>query len=165
MSTVNQNQSDEQIMLHMSFDDVPKLDGGTIDFRKLAVMLVETCINAAMELAVDELVAEGNRRNGYQERKLMTVIGVITLRIPKVREGSYFPYEVMRPYSRVDRAMIGVIAEVYKLGLSTRKIEKAAEDLEFAKLSPSAISRMLALLDEDVATLCHGEYTQPFPYL
>lgn len=95
----------------------------------------------------------------------MTVIGVITLRIPKVREGSYFPYEVMRPYSRVDRAMIGVIAEVYKLGLSTRKIEKAAEDLEFAKLSPSAISRMLASLDEDVATLCHGEYAQPFPYL
>lgn len=65
MSTVNQNQSDEQITLHMSFDDMPKLDGGTIDFRKLAVMSVETCINAAMELAVDELVAEGNRRNGY----------------------------------------------------------------------------------------------------
>lgn len=56
------------------------------------------------------------RLNGCRERRLRT---------PRRREGDYFPDEVLRPYSRTDRAMVGAIAEVYKLGLSTRKIERA----------------------------------------
>lgn len=55
------------------------------------------------------------RLNGCRERRLRT---------PRHREGGYFPNEVLRPYSRTDHAMVGAIAEVYKLGLSTRKIER-----------------------------------------
>ena len=57
------------------------------------------------------------RLNGCRERRLRT---------PRHREGAHFPDEVLRPYSRTGRAMVGTIAEVYKLGLSTRKIERAA---------------------------------------
>lgn len=57
------------------------------------------------------------RLNGCRERRLRT---------PRHREGGYFPDEVLRPYSRTDCAMVGAIAEVYKLRLSTRKIERAA---------------------------------------
>ena len=57
---------------------------------------------------------------------LRTVVGEIRLRPPRHGEGGYFPDEVLRPYSRTDRAMVGAIAEVYKLGLATRKIERAA---------------------------------------
>lgn len=53
------------------------------------------------------------RLNGCRERRLRT---------PRHREDGYFPDEVLRPYSRTDHA----IAKVYKLGLSTRKIERAA---------------------------------------
>ena len=80
----------------MSLADMPTTDEGTIDFRRLAVRLVEQCVNAAMEMAVDELAGEGVRRNGYRERRLMTVIGEIRLRIPRLREGSYFPDDVVR---------------------------------------------------------------------
>lgn len=149
----------------MSLADMPTTDEGTIDFRRLAVRLVEQCVNAAMEMAVDELAGEGVRRNGYRERRLKTVIGEIRLRIPRLREGSYFPDEVLRPYSRTDRAMVGAIAEVYKLGLSTRKIERAAAELEFGRLSPSAVSRMTASLDADAASVREAEYSQRFPYL
>ena len=147
MDNVKQNAAPEQRGAAMSFADMPMLEDGTIDFRRLAVMLVEECVNAAMDMAADELLGEGNRRNGYRERSLMTVIGEITIRIPKLREGTYFPEEVMRPYSRTDRAMVGAIAEAYALGLSARKIEKAAADLDFGRLSPSAVSRMTASLD------------------
>ena len=149
----------------MALADMPTRDDGTIDFRRLAVGLVEECVNAAMDAAADELCGEGNRRNGYRERRIMTVIGEVTLRIPRLREGSYFPEEVLRPYSRTDRAMVAAIAEAYKLGLSTRKIERAAADLEFGRLSPSAISRMCATLDGDVAAVREAEYSQRFPYL
>lgn len=47
------------------------------------------------------------RLNGCRERRLRT---------PRHREGGYFPDEVLRPYSRTDRAMVGAIEEVYKLG-------------------------------------------------
>lgn len=150
----------------MALADMPMTADGTIDFRRLAVGLVEGCVNAAMEMAVEEIAGEeGVRRNGYRERRLMTVIGEITLRIPRLREGSYFPEEVLRPYSRTDRAMVGAIAEVYRLGLSTRKIERAAADLEFGRLSPSAVSRMCATLDDDVASVREAEFSQRFPYL
>ena len=157
MDTVDQNA--------MTMADMPLGPDGLIDFRALAVGLVEQCVNAAMDAAADELLGEGNRRNGYRERRLKTVIGEITLRIPKLREGTYFPDEVLRPYSRADRAMVGAIAEVYRLGLSTRKIERAAEGLGFGSLSASAVSRMAASLDEDVAALQEAEFDQAFPYL
>lgn len=148
----------------LTLAELPMAADGLIDFRKLAIGLVESCVNAAMEMAVEEIAGEGTRRNGYRERKLKTVIGEITLRIPKLREGTYFPEEVLRPYSRTDRAMIGTVAEVYKLGLSTRKIERAAAKLEFGRLSPSAISRMTSTLDDDVASVREAELG-PCPYL
>ena len=45
----------------MSLMDVPTTDKGTIDFRRLAVRLVKQCVNAAMEMAVDELAGEAMR--------------------------------------------------------------------------------------------------------
>lgn len=45
----------------MPLADLPTTDEGTIDFRRLAVRLAEQCVNAAMELAVDELAGEAMR--------------------------------------------------------------------------------------------------------
>lgn len=124
-----------------------------IDLSELGRLQLEMMVNQIMDWQADELCGEGNRRNDYRERKLLTVVGEITLRMPKLREGTYFPDELIRPYSRVDRAMVGVVKEVYVGGLSTRKIEKVAEKLELASLSPSRISCMTAELDEEVAAL------------
>ena len=32
-----------------------------------------------------------NRRNGYRERGLDTRVGTVELRVPKLRQGSYYP--------------------------------------------------------------------------
>ena len=88
-------------------EDVPRRQDGSIDLNELARGLLEDCLNAVMSEQADELLGEGNRRNGYRERSLNTCVGRITLRIPKLREGTYFPDDVLRPYSRTDRAWIG----------------------------------------------------------
>ena len=132
---------------------LPRFDDGMVNVGELARTLAESIVNEVMDVEADLECEGGNQRNGYRERRIMTVIGEVTLRIPRLREGSYFPEEVLRPYSRTDRAMVAAIAEAYKLGLSTRKIERAAADLEFGRLSPSAISRMCATLDGDVAAV------------
>lgn len=146
--------------------NLPFRDDGTIDLNEMMRRELERMVNRIMGWQADELCGEGNRRNGYRERKLVTVLGEITMRIPKLREGTYFPDELIRPYSRVDRAMAAIVKEVYVRGLSTRKIEKAADALEFGSLSPSRVSRMTADLDEEVAALNARRFDgMRFPYL
>ena len=149
-----------------AFKNLPFREDGTIDINEMMRRELEHMVNQIMDWQADELCGEGNRRNGYRERKLVTVLGEITMRIPKLREGTYFPDELIRPYSRVDRAMVAIVKEVYVRGLSTRKIEKAAGALEFASLSPSRVSRMTAELDEEVAALNAARFDgTAFPYL
>ena len=148
------------------FKNLPLREDGTIDINEMMRRELERMVNQIMDWQADELRGEGNRRNGYRERKLVTVLGEITMRIPKLREGTYFPDELIRPYSRVDRAMVAIVKEVYVRGLSTRKIEKAADALEFASLSPSRVSRMTSELDEEVAALNTARFDgTSFPYL
>ena len=146
--------------------NLPLREGGMVDLNEMIRRELESMVNQIMDWQADELRGEGNRRNGYRERKLATVLGEITMRIPKLREGTYFPDELIRPYSRVDRAMVAIVREVYVRGLSTRKIEKAADALGFAGLSPSRVSRMTSDLDEEVAALNARRFEgAAFPYL
>ncbi len=146
--------------------NLPLREDGTVDLNEMMRRELESMVNQIMDWQADELCGEGNRRNGCRERKLATVLGEITMRIPKLREGTYFPDELIRPYSRVDRAMVAIVREVYVRGLSTRKIEKAADALGFAGLSPSRVSRMTSDLDEEVAALNARRFEgAAFPYL
>lgn len=149
----------------MSFEQMPKDEDGYVDLRSLGLGLIEQAVNTAMQMQADELVGETNRRNGYRERDLKTPFGVLHLRIPKLRTESYFPDQLLRPYSRTDRAMVGVVAKAYQEGLSTRRIEKIAAKLEYGSLSPATVSRMLASLDEDVEALRTEPLDGPLPYL
>lgn len=157
MDTLQENEA---------MQNLPLRGDGTVDLAELGRMQLEQAVNQIMDWQADELCGEGNRRNGYRERSLLTPFGEITLRIPKLREGAYFPDELIRPYSRVDRAMVAIVREVYVRGLSTRKIEKAADALGFAGLSPSRVSRMTSDLDEEVAALNARRFEgMSFPYL
>ncbi len=157
MGTLHENEA---------MQDLPLREDGSVDLLELGRRQLEASVNQLMDWQADELCGEGNRRNGYRERKLLTPLGEITLRIPKLREGTYFPDGLIRPYSRVDRAMVAIVKEAYVRGLSTRKIEKAADALEFGSLSPSRVSRMTADLDEEVAALAAERFEgEEFPYL
>lgn len=146
-------------------EDLPVREDGTADIMELLRRDLERMLNEIMDAQADELLGEGNRRNGYRERRLLTPVGEIVMRIPKLREGTYFPDELIRPYSRVDRAVVAAVKEAYARGMSTRKIEKAADALELGSLSPSRVSRMTAELDEEVAALMAERFEGEFPYL
>ena len=79
-------------------------DGGT---GAVARALVEGIVNEAMSARADAMREEtGASRNGFRERGLETRVGAITLGIPKLREGTYFPEGIVERWSRVDRAVI-----------------------------------------------------------
>ena len=91
-----------------------------------------------------DMACEGgaNSRKGYRERGLLTPAGKITLRIPKLRCGTYFPDGILERYSRVDKVVAAAVAEMYATGVSTRKVERIAARLGIERLSASQVSRI-----------------------
>jgi len=87
------------------------------------------------------------QRNGYRERRLDTRVGSLSLPIPKLREGSYFP-SFLEPRRRSEEALLAVIAEAYVKGVSTRKVEDLVCALGLESISKSEVSRICARLDE-----------------
>jgi transposase-like protein len=105
-----------------------------------------------------------NRRNGYRTRRWDTRVGSIDLRIPKLREGSYFPEWLLDARTRSERAFIQVVAEAYVRGVSTRRVEGLVETLGIASLSKSQVSELAGELDGMVDDFRHrpldaGPYT------
>ena len=88
-----------------------------------------------------------NSRNGYRERGLSTAAGDVTLKIPKLRRGSFFPEDLIERYCRVDRALVAAVAEMYVMGISTRKVEAVAGELGVRSMSKSQVSRLCECLD------------------
>ncbi len=80
----------------------------------LARALLEAGVNEMMAARADAVCeATGTARSGFRERRLETQVGTITLRIPKLRRDTYFPDGLVERWSRVDRAVICAVAEMY----------------------------------------------------
>lgn len=95
--------------------------------------------------------ARVNSRNGYRRREWDTRAGTVELAIPKLRTGTYYPEWLLERQRRAERALASVVATSYLLGVSTRRVEKLAEQLGVTKLSKSQVSVMARELDEMVA--------------
>ena len=59
------------------------------------------------------------QRNGTRPRTLTTTAGDLELKIPKLREGSFFP-SLLERRRRVDQALFAVVMEAY-VGLSDKR--------------------------------------------
>ena len=105
-------------------------------------------------------------RNGYRQRLLTTQVGDLSLAIPKLRQGSFFP-DWLEPRRRVDKALYAVVMEAYTGGISTRKVDSLVEALGGASgISKSEVSRICQGLDEQVkAFLSRPLEHARFPYV
>jgi transposase-like protein len=94
--------------------------------------------------------ARTNQRNGYRAREWDTRAGTVELAVPKLRQGTYFPDWLLTHRRRAEQALVTVVATAYLLGVSTRRVEKLAEQLGVKSLSRSQVSEMAAHLDTQV---------------
>lgn len=136
---------------------------GTIDINAAMRSMLEGLLNAVMDEQASEL---GVPRNGYRERRLDTCVGTVTLRIPKLREGSYFPEDVVTRWSRTDTALASAICDMWVSGVSTRKVEAVAAEMGVESMSRGRVSRLCASLDAEVAEMRSADLSaEPWPYL
>jgi putative transposase len=93
-------------------------------------------------------------------------VGDLTLAIPKLRHGSFFP-DWLEPRRRVDKALYAVVMEAYTDGISTRKVDALVEALGGdSGISKSEVSRICQGLDEQVkAFLGRPLEHAHFPYV
>jgi putative transposase len=135
--------------------------------------MISSFANAMMSAQVDQVCGAGygersgervNRRNGYRTREWDTRAGTVELAVPKLREGSFFPGWLLTHRRRAEQALVTVVATAYLLGVSTRRVERLAEQLGVKSLSRSQVSGMASHLDGQVSAfrerpLDAGRYT------
>jgi putative transposase len=127
-----------------------------------------------MELDVDSLCNAGhgerkpgerlNSRNGYRDRSWDTRAGSIPLKIPKLREGSYFP-GFLEPRRTAEKALAAVIQEAYIQGVSTRSVDALVKAMGMDGISKSQVSRLCEEIDERVTAFRERPIEGDWPYL
>jgi putative transposase len=135
--------------------------------------MIATFANAMMSAQADQVCGAAygersedrtNRRNGYRAREWDTRAGTVELAVPKLRAGSFFPDWLLTHRRRAEQALVTVVATAYLLGVSTRRVERLAEQLGVKSLSRSQVSEMASHLDAQVTAfrerpLDQGPYT------
>jgi len=122
---------------------------------------VEGMIGAARhERSPDRL----NYRNGYRDRSLDTRLGALQLKIPKLRQGSYFP-PFLEPRKMSEKALVAVIQEAWIGGVSTRRVDDLVQAMGLSGISKSQVSKLCKDIDERVTAFLDRPLESEWPYL
>jgi len=143
-------------------------DGGS--FLKEAVReMAQAVIEAELEVAIgarryERTGTRTNQRNGSEERGWDTTVGTLSLAVPKLRKGSFFP-ALLERRRRVDKALANVVVEAYIRGVSTRKVEALVQQMGVEGMDKSTVSRLSKELDDDVAAFRTRPLDERYVYL
>ena len=133
--------------------------------RVLAQALLEAEVSAHVGAERHERTPERTgQRNGYRERPWDTRVGTIELRVPRVRDGSYFP-SLLEPRRRAERALAAVVQEAYVQGVSTRRVDELVQALGMTGISKSQVSRVCQELDGEVERFRTRRLDGGYPYV
>ena len=147
--------------------------GDGVDLVRESVrMVLQELIEAEATEAIgaaryERTPARVTERNGTRPKLLTTKGGDVTVALPKLRQGSFFP-SILEPRRRIDQALYAVVMEAYVHGVSTRSVDDLVVALGGTGISKSEVSRICAGLDEAVGAfrtrrLDHARF--PYVYL
>jgi putative transposase len=105
-----------------------------------------------------------NYRNGYRDRTLDTRLGQLQLRVPKLRQGSYFP-PFLEPRKMTEKALVAVIQEAWIGGVSTRRVDDLVQAMGLSGISKSQVSKLCKDIDERVNAFLERPLEGEWPYL
>ena len=131
----------------------------------MAQRMMDMDVESLCGAAYDEKSAERlNSRNGFRDRSWETRTGTVALKIPKLRQGSYFP-GFLEPRRTAEKALAAVIQEAYVHGVSTRSVDDLVKAMGMTGISKSQVSRLCGELDERVGAFLNRPIEGDWPYL
>ena len=140
-------------------------------------VLKETCewlINEGMKQDVTDIIqAEKHerteqretQRNGYRDRMLKTRVGSLELRIPKLRDGTYYPEWLLERQQPSEQAIIGTVMQAYVNGVSTRKVTNLVEEMGLEGMNKDEVSRINQQFDGKVQSFQSRRLDPRYPYV
>jgi len=160
--------TEQSIDLHEYLGNIGADEDG--DFlREAAALLTRLLMDAEISRQIgaeryERSEERGTHRNGYRPRNWETRLGEIRLRIPKLRQGTYYP-SFLEPRRRAEKALMAVIQTAYVKGVSTRKVDDLVQALGLSGVDKSKVSRICQELDEAVAAFRNRPLEMAYPYL
>src|SRR5919107_235848 len=158
----------------MTDDRMPLADliqkSGDGDFLR---SVAEAVLQMLMEADVEGMIGAGRHersaerltwRNGYRDRNFDTRLGTLQLRIPKLRQGSYFP-PFLEARKVSEKALVAVIQEAWIGGVSTRKVDDLVQAMGLTGISKSQVSKLCKDIDERVHAFLDRPLEGEWPYL
>jgi transposase-like protein len=129
--------------------------------QRLMDLEAESLTGAPYGQRSDERV---NQRNGFRDRSWETRAGTVELRIPKLRQGSYFP-GFLEPRRMAEKAMTAVIQEAYVQGVSTRSVDALVKSMGMEGISKSQVSRLCGEIDDKINNFLNRPLEGEWPYV
>ena len=135
--------------------------------------VAEAVLQLIMETDVEGVIGAGRHeraegrvtyRNGYRDRPFDTRLGTLNLRVPKLRQGSYFP-GFLEPRRTSEKALAAVIQEAWIGGVSTRRVDELVQAMGLTGISKSTVSKLCRDIDERVGEFLNRPLTGEWPYL
>src|SRR5437660_2717321 len=135
--------------------------------------VAEAALQLLVESDVEGLIGAGRYersaerltyRDGFRERALDTRLGTLQLRVPKLRQGSYFP-PFLEPRKVSEKALVAVIQEAWIGGVSTRRVDDLVQAMGLSGISKSTVSKLCKDIDERVGAFLDRPLVGDWPYL
>ena len=120
---------------------------GLLDELKKA--LAERALNAEMDHHLETGAEDGNRRNGYGKKTVLTGTGKLALEVPRDRLATFDP-QLIAKYQRRFPGFDEKIVSMYARGMSTREIQGHLRELYGLDVSPDLISAVTDAVLEEV---------------
>lgn len=121
------------------------------DVQELLKDLFKGTIEQMLESEMDEHLGydkhsalgngSGNSRNGYNEKRIQSELGVTNIRVPRDRNGAFEPRVIGKYQTKTDDLEKQIIA-MYAKGMSNRDIEDHLRDIYGVEASAGLISRI-----------------------
>src|SRR6266496_1712740 len=162
---------DQSALLEL-LDVMRSADGGDL-MRRLLATILQLLVDAEASAFIgaephERTDARVTHRNGTRDKLVATATGDLTIKIPKIRSGSFFP-SLLSPRRRVDVALHAVVMRAWVEGVSTRKVDDLVAALGVESgISTSEVSRICAQLDVEVSAWRErslAEQAMPYVFL
>ena len=108
--------------------------------KPLIKQLVESALNAELDLYLKEPSSQKNRKNGYTKKTIKSASGNFELETPRDRLGEFEPQLVKKNQTKLSEEIDQKIISLFSLGMSYRDIKQHVSDIYTLDVSEAAIT-------------------------
>jgi putative transposase len=153
--------------------EVAEVKSVLMEQKDFLTPVVQEAVQAILEAEMTECLQAGKHerqeqrlgyRSGYYQRRLLTRVGTLVLRVPQDRAG-HFSTQVFEQYQRSEKALVTALAQMYVQGVSTRKVAAITQELCGHEFSAASISAITVRLDQQLEEFSRRRLEAEFPYV